>query len=42
MKFTANTGEDSKEIKYLREEKLDALEEGLLLLLEELEEIQSQ
>ena len=27
MKFTANTGENSEAIKYLREEKLDALEE---------------
>ena len=37
MKFTANTGENSEAIKYLREEKLDALEEGLLLLLAKLE-----
>ncbi len=37
MKFTANTSGDSKAIEYLREEKLDALEEGLLLLLTELE-----
>ena len=37
MKFTANTGENSEAIKYLREEKLDALEEGLLLFLAKLE-----
>ena len=41
MKFTANTGENSEAIKYLREEKLDALEEGLLLLLAELKEAHS-
>ena len=37
MKFTANTGENSEAIKHLREEKLDALEEGLLLFLAKLE-----
>jgi para-nitrobenzyl esterase len=37
MKFTSNTSGDSKAIEYLREEKLNALEEGLLLLLTELE-----
>ena len=37
MKFTTNTGENSETIKDVREEKLDAFEEGLLLLLAKLE-----
>lgn len=41
MKLTANTSEESKAINYIREEKLDALEEGLLLFLTELEKTQS-
>ena len=41
MKLTANTSEDSKAINYVREEKLDALEEGLSLLLTELKKTHS-
>ena len=40
MKLTANTSEDSKAINYIREEKLNALEEGLLILLTELKKTQ--